>query len=669
MSRVLPPAPHIAVTASRAATPAGVQATAPRAALFHLPRIHGRASLALLVWQIGFVCAFAARVLLSALSLGQDLIGVGMLPRIFATGALMDAITGLYLVVPFALYLWLAPRRWYNSRIGRGLVFAGMALTIGSSIYLVASEYFFFDEFNARFNYVAVEYLIYPTEVLTNIRDSYPVYQVLGVTVAMALGMTWWLRARIRAAFVETSGYGHRTLAIGAVALATAASLAAVNLQSLQTGQNRIANELAANGVYSFFSAARNAHIDYEAYYATLSSQEAATRVRSLLGQNNTQPTGGPNPFARHVDNRDLGPVRKMNVIVLLQESMGSEFVGSLGGRDLTPNIDRIAAQGMSFTHLYASGTRTVRGMEAVTTGLPPVPPESVVKRSNNEGLFNLATIAKQAGYSPTFVYGGYGTFDNMNAFFGGNGWKVIDRTDMPSAKFANIWGIADEALMDNALDVFDKQVERGEQVFSVVMSTSNHKPFTFPAGIPGVAEKGGGRDAGVRYADYAIGHFFDKLQTRKWAKDTMLVIVADHGARVYGRAEVPVPTYEIPMVIHAPAYIAPQRIDTLASQIDVAPTILGLLRLSYDSRLPGRDILRMKPEDGYAVFNHNRDSAMMRGNQLATLGFGKTIQTETYDPVSKQLSPAPHDPQLESDALALFQTSQQMFVSGLQKE
>jgi len=129
------------------------------------------------------------------------------------------------------------------------------------------------------------------------------------------------------------------------------------------------------------------------------------------------------------------------------------------------------------------------------------------------------------------------------------------------------------------------------------------------------------------------------------------------------------VSTYEIPLVIHAPAYISPQRIDTLASQIDVGPTILGLLHLSYDSRLPGRDILRMKPEDGYAVFNHNRDIAMMRGNTVATLGFGKTMQTETYDPASKQLRPAPHDQQLESDAQALFQSSQHVFVSGLQKE
>ncbi len=628
----------------------------------------GRAALAALVWQIMFGTALATRLVLAGLSLSQGLINLSMLPHIVVAGVVMDAVTALYMVVPFAIYLWLAPTRVYRSRVGRALVFAGMALTIGGCAYLGAAEYFFFDEFNARFNYVAVEYLIYPTEVLGNIRDSYPVYPALAIAALLGLGGTWALRTRIDRAFADTTGFARRSGLAAGVAVTVAASLWTFNLQTLQSGHDRVANEVAANGVYSFFSAARNAHIDYEAYYATLSGQEAATRVHRLIGQRNTQPQGGANPFARHVDNRDLGDPKDWNVIVLLQESMGSEFVGSLGGRGLTPNIDRIAAQGLSFTHVYASGTRTVRGMEAVTTGLAPVPPESVVKRTGNDGLFNLATVARKAGYSPTFIYGGYGTFDNMNAFFGGNGWDVIDRTDMPRARFANIWGIADEELMDNALDVFDKQVARGERVFSVVMSTSNHKPFTFPQGIPGVTAQGGGRDAGVRYADHAIGHFFDRLQTRDWARNTMVVIVADHGARVYGRAEVPVPTYEIPFVVVAPG-LAPARVDTLASQIDVGPTVLGLLHLSYDSRLPGRDILRMRPEDGYAVFNHNRDVAMMRGDKVAVLGFGKTLQTQRYDAATRQLSPAPHDPELESDAQAMFQSSQMVFARGLQKE
>ncbi|NYE25866.1 LTA synthase family protein [Pigmentiphaga litoralis] len=635
---------------------------------------NGRLALFGLVWLAYLATSFITRVVLSAVSLHDGLVSWAMLPRAFAMGMLLDSVTGLYLCGGLAVYLWLAPRRLFASRFGRRLVFAGFVVTIAAFVYLVAAEVFFFDEFNARFNYTAVEYLIYPTEVFTNIRESYPVGRALLTAISIGLSATFLLRHRIRQAFQDDAGTLRlRTLAMLVFGVLVALSLEGLSLQNAQgANTNRISGELADNGVYSFFSALKNADIDYDRYYATLSDTDAAVRLRRLVQQSNTQflpPSVTTHPLARQVDNSDLGPPRKLHVIVLLQESLGSEFVGSLGGRDLTPNVDRIARDGVSFTHLYASGTRTVRGMEALTTSLAPVPPEAVVKRSHNEGLFNLSTVARRAGYAPTFIYGGYGTFDNMNAFFGGNGWRVVDRVDMPKPRFSNIWGIADEELMDNALDVFDQQVAHGEKIFSVVMSTSNHKPFTFPEGIAGVQAKGGGRDAGVRYADYAIGKFYDKLKTRPWYRDTVLVVTGDHGARVYGRAQIPVPTYSVPFIVHAPAYLAPQRVDTLASQIDIGPTLLGMLHLSYESRLPGRDILRMKPEDGYAVFNHNRNIAMLRGDQIATLGFGKTVQTETYDAASGELRPAPHNPVLEQDAQAMFQMSYDLFATGRQRE
>jgi phosphoglycerol transferase MdoB-like AlkP superfamily enzyme len=166
--------------------------------------------------------------------------------------------------------------------------------------------------------------------------------------------------------------------------------------------------------------------------------------------------------------------------------------------------------------------------------------------------MFNWSTVMSEQGYSPTFIYGGYGTFDNMNAFFGSNGYRVIDRTDFDTPKFSNIWGVSDEDLFRNALAEFDRQQARDERIFSVIMTTSNHKPFTFPDGVPGVKAKGGGREAGVRYADYALGRFVDALQRRPYFKDTLVVIVADHGARVYGREDIPLPTYAIPFMVYS---------------------------------------------------------------------------------------------------------------------
>ncbi|MFZ2235689.1 MAG: LTA synthase family protein [Dokdonella sp.] len=634
----------------------------------------GRFRLLALLWLLFIATSLVSRAVLSVVALHEGLVTILMLPQAWLGGLLLDALAGLYLCLPFALYLWLMPERPYRSTIGRALVQIGFFITVAALLYLIAAEYFFFDEFNARFNYTAVEYLIYPTEVFGNIRDSYPVYPVMAAAVVGALLIVFALRRHLVRVDDAQQGFAKRSAIVGVLAVVVAASLWLVSLETVQGfSSNRIADEIAANGVYSFFSALRNAKIDYERYYPTVPEGEAITRVRRMLTQSNTKFLGPPgtdqSPLARQVNNDDLGPPRKLNVIILFEESMGAEFVGSLGGRGLTPNIDRIAAESLSFTNLYASGTRTVRGMEALTTSLAPVPPESVVKRTGNEGLFNLATIARAHGYSPSFIYGGYGTFDNMNAYFSSNGWSLFDRTDMPKPRSANIWGIADEELFDNALDAFDKQIARGEPVFSLVMSTSNHKPYTFPVGIPGVKAKGGGREAGVRYADYAIGQFFDKLKTKSWYTNTMLVIAGDHGARVYGRSQIPISNYPVPFVVHAPDTIAAARNDTLASQVDIGPTLLGLLHLNYVSCLPGRDILRMAAGDGYALFNHNRNVAMMRGGQVAVLGFGKTVDTNLYDAEHKELVPTATNRELERDTQALFQLSWEFFSDGRQRE
>jgi phosphoglycerol transferase MdoB-like AlkP superfamily enzyme len=302
--------------------------------------------------------------------------------------------------------------------------------------------------------------------------------------------------------------------------------------------------------------------------------------------------------------------------------------------------------------------------MEGVTASFPPVPPESIVKRSKNEGMFNWSTVMALNGYKPTFIYGGYGTFDNMNYFFGNNGYKVIDRTDMPKPKFANIWGVSDEDLFRNAFHVFDKQHQKGERIFSVVMTTSNHKPFTFPTGVPGVKAEGGGREAGVRYADYAIGWFVEELKKKPYFDNTMVVIVADHGARAYGRASIPLPTYEIPFMVYSPKHIAPRRFDGLTSQLDVAPTVLGLLNISYDSVFFGKDTLIGDAQSRVAVLNHNRDIALLHNEQLAQLGFRKTRSMVSYDKNTRMMGRLPNNEDALLDAQAMFQIAYDAYAN-----
>lgn len=626
-----------------------------------LPRRHA------LAWMIaGIYCAIsgATRVVLALKALAASQIAVSDLPRILLTGTAYDLVACLYLCAPLALYLLLVPERLYRQRAHRVAAWVMLAFAVYGLTYLAAVEYFFFDEFNSRFNFVAVEYLIYPHEVFVNIWQSYPVAKALIASAVITALLLWQLRPRIALALGANSHFRQRLKPAAWLFAALAVVHAGVDIDTGRVNHNRVADEIAANGAYSFFNAAVNNHLDYTQFYMHVGETEAAARVRRMVAQPHT--TFLPharNPLARHV--QYSGAAKPLHVIVLLEESLGAEFVGAYGDmRGLTPNLDRIARDSLVFSNTYATGTRTVRGMEAVAASFPPVPAEAIVKRQHNEGMFNWSTVMSRNGYSPTFIYGGYGTFDNMNYYFGNNGYRVVDRTDMDNPGFSNIWGVSDEDLFRNALKVFDGQHARGERIFSIVMTTSNHKPFTFPAGIEGVKPRGGGREAGIRYADYAIGRFMEELKQRPYFEDTLVVIVADHGARVYGREDIPLPSYEIPFLVYSPKHVAPRRTDTLTSQIDVAPTVLGLLNLSYDSVFFGRDVLADPSDRHFALLNHNRDIAMFRNGRLDGLGFRNTQSAHSYDAATRGQSAAQPDQDSMRDTASIYQLAHQLYAA-----
>jgi phosphoglycerol transferase MdoB-like AlkP superfamily enzyme len=220
-----------------------------------------------------------------------------------------------------------------------------------------------------------------------------------------------------------------------------------------------------------------------------------------------------------------------------------------------------------------------------------------------------------------------------MNAYFGSNGFALRDRLDIQSPRFTNIWGVSDEDLLSHAIDYFDSiDAERNGPFFSLIMSTSNHKPFTFRAGVPDVPSSGGGRLAGVRYADFAIGEFFEIVKTKPWFKNTIFVIIADHDSRVYGRAYIPVDRYRIPALIYAPGRISPSINEKMFSSLDVAPTVMGLLGLPYEGPFYGVDVLSSKvPASRPVMFSHNHNIAWYEGEKLTVLGLQKEARTFNY--------------------------------------
>ena len=555
---------------------------------------------------------------------------------------------------------------WPNGS-GRALRWVMLGLLLPLTLLMVFvgfSEFTFWNEFASRFNFIAVDYLIYTNEVVGNIRESYNLPLLLGGVGALTLAI-WGLTARWLQPHWASQLPWRRRLVTGLVLLALPPlAVLALDARYKEFSSDAQANELAGNGYFDFWHAFWANEIDYDRFYKTMPRTQAVARLAMRMASPRTQVQVSQRPQVREIVNP--GPEKRLSVVMVSVESLSAEFLSPFGNpRLLTPALDKLAKEGLLFTRLYATGTRTVRGLEALTLSVPPTPGHSIVKRPDNANLFTIGEVFKQRGYEPLYLYGGYGYFDNMTAFFSGNGYTVIDRTALKPEEihFENIWGVADEDLFTLTLRELDQRYEKGTKFFAHVMTTTNHRPFTYPEGRIDIPSKTS-REGGVKYTDYAIGHFIERARSKPWFEDTVFVIVADHTHKGRGRQELPIENYHIPMIIYSPKHVAPGRVETIASQIDVPPTILGLLNFSYSSRFFGQDILR----DGTT---HQR--ALMANYQ--TVGLyeqGRTVELKPNGRVRVVMAdtgkPAPDDDlsrALTEEAISYYQLASEAYRRG----
>jgi phosphoglycerol transferase MdoB-like AlkP superfamily enzyme len=553
---------------------------------------------ALLLWACGLYLGLNALVRAALFAFEGparvDLSPLGLI-SVFATGLLYDAAAFAYSLVPLAL-LALA---WTDSPRGRrGHALSATALLgtmLAAMLFTAVAEGVFWNEFASRFNFIAVDYLVYTREVIGNVQQSYPVGWILSGIGAAALATVFLLRKPVwRSASAPAGNWRQRLRASGLVLALPLLSFFVVGDAPREAVGSAAGRELAGNGAYEFMRAFRSNDLDFQKFYRTLAPGEAQRQVREEFTEagSTARFTEGKHPLEREV--RAAGKAQRHHVVMVSIESLGSDFVESFGGKPgLTPNLDRLAREGLAFTNLYATGLRTVRGLEALTLSLPPTPGHAVPMRANNKGFQTFGGVFKEQGYEALYVYGGYSRFDNMRDFFGGNGYTVVDRSAIASADISHetIWGVADEDLFRLAVNEIDQRAAAGTKVFAHVMTTSNHRPFTYPAGRVDIPS-GTNREGAVKYTDWAIGELMRQAKAKPWFADTVFVFVADHTSNGRGRINLPPENYRIPMIVYAPGIVAPGKIDTLASQIDVAPTVLALLNVSYTSRFFGQDIL-----------------------------------------------------------------------------
>lgn len=577
-------------------------------------------------------------------------------------------IAGVILDIPIAsFFFWISSLIYkisFKLKSKRVFFFLNLILSFGL-IFLFFTEYFFFDEFNSRFNSVAVDYLIYPTEVFLNIWQSYNLVLIVSICFLVAFSLTYFLNKKIGMRFVQTykkTSFYSFLLFLFLIVI--------IPFNGFNISSDRIKNEISKNGVLSFFYAAYYHNLDYDSFYSTIAATEAFDIARKKVVSKGEEFTNNIlNPIERKVSYK--GEEKKYNVMVFVMESFGSDFVGALGAKkDFTPEFNKLSKEGILFTNIYSIGNRTVRGLEGILTGFVPLPSESLVKMKFSDNIKTLPQILKAKGYYNYFVYGGRGIFDNMKPFAMRYGFdEFIEQKDYKNPVFKTIWGVCDEEIFNMSLKKAKESYEKNKKFFILSLSVSNHKPYTYPEGRIEEDPKKKKRGHAVKYSDWALGDFFKKAKKEKFYKDTVFIIIADHGARVYGSQEIPIKSYEIPLLIIAPG-VKPSLNNNLGSSTDIPSTIMDILNISYVSPFFGKSLLSGE-KNRWVCLNHNRNVGYYDGKNLIVLGLNKNnyyyeekekskieridFKKDNLDLIKK-----------EKEAISLFQTAWEIYKKGI---
>lgn len=356
-------------------------------------------------------------------------------------------------------------------------------------------------------------------------------------------------------------------------------------------------NQLGLNPVFTFLRSYLESKKERNKSLHFMDDQQSVKNVQAYLGiQAGSENPGFP--IARTVKGADSS-FAKHNVVLVIMESMSANYMKRFGeDKKLTPVLDSLAENGYSFDNFYSAGIHTFNGIYSSLYAYP-----ALMAKHTMEGV----VIPEMTGLPKTLRDNGYGTvyftthddqFDNVAGFLSANNFqRIVSQKDYPSSEVVSTLGVPDHYMFEFAVPVLNEMNEGRRPFFAAFMTATNHGPFIVPGNIPFKAHYKGEREPCVEYSDWAIGQFMKNAAKQSWFSNTIFVFVADHGApherNVY---DMPLSYNHIPLIIYAPGILREKRvISNPGGQIDIYPTVCGLLNMTYINNTPGQDLLREK--------------------------------------------------------------------------
>lgn len=354
--------------------------------------------------------------------------------------------------------------------------------------------------------------------------------------------------------------------------------------------QDPFLNQLGVNPVFNLLTSTLDDNRKENQYLHLMPEEDAVKQAQQWL---NRKGLADISPLARKITCQEK-PVRK-NIVFIFMESLSASFMQSFGAeKSLTPFLDSLYHESLSFQHFYSAGIHTNHGMYSTLYSFPTIMKRNAMKGSVIPIYSGLPTVLKENGYQNLFFMTHESQYDNMNAFFRTNGFdEIYAQENYPREKVVNSFGVQDDFLYQYALPILNERAQSGQPFFSILLSISNHPPYIIPSYFTPQSEKK--EEQIVEYADWAIRQFMEEARKQPWFDNTLFVFMADHGKLVSSpECEIPHSYNHIPFMIYGKD-VKPNLHQGFGGQIDVAPTLLGLLNISYIQNNFGVDLLKEK--------------------------------------------------------------------------
>lgn len=570
--------------------------------------------------------------------------------KIFSGGLRIDISSICYLFILPALISSILAGEHMLGRIWNWILRVWITAGLWLVIYMEVATPAFIIEYDLRPNRLFIEYLQYPDELLRMLWSGYKFEIFLGLFASiLAIVGGWKLTGWLTQNMHYPKWYWRPVIVIVVVSIGVMGARSTFGHRPLNPAMvafstDPLINDLTLNSAYSMIFAAKNMRKQASAYdfYPNMNNSQVIEQIQRGINLDANAFIFTKKPtLAQHIAQYQG---KHKNIVILLLESHGARYVKTLGGIDISPNIDKLYQQGWGFTRMYATGTRSVRGIEAVITGFSPTPNRAVVKLDKSQNnFFSLADLLKNNHYHTQFIYGGESHFDNMKSFFLGNGFDDIqDFPTFTSPQYIGSWGASDEDLYNKADEQFTELSAQGKPFFSLVFSSSNHSPFEYPDNrIEPYNQPAKTVENAVKYADYALGGFIEKAKKSNYWNNTIFVAIADHDARTFGSLPVPIDHFSIPAVIFGEG-INPQLDDRLVSQIDIPQTLLSLAGVNSKNPMIGYDLTQAIPQNMQrALMQRDKNFAWMTAdNQVVVFQPDKAIATYQYSSKENTFTP-----------------------------